>query len=147
MIDTEESEDMLFNAKHDDLDEQSEEWRQTYCNPNLLHKEKLIQWMEQDKPYLNTDFRLIDIIEILPLNCTYISRLINDDIGETFFSFVMKYRIEESIRLLESRYDLTIAQIAIESGFSSPSVFGRSFLKEKGISPLEYRKEYMLPNK
>ena len=133
-----------FNAIDNDLYEQD---RQTYSNSRLIYKDKLIQWMEQDKPYLNIDFRLIDIMTVLPLNRKYISRLINEEIGETFFSFVMKYRIKESVELLENQHDLTIAKIAIKCGFSSPSVFGRSFLKEKGISPSEYHKQYMLTNK
>ena len=139
--------EMQFMEACDDLNEKNAEERQTYSNLRLMYKEKLIHWMVQDKPYLKSDFHLIDIMDVLPLNRKYISRLINEEIGETFFSFVMKYRIEESVRLLENRLDLTIAKIALKSGFSSPSVFGRAFLKEKGISPLEYRKQYMLANK
>ena len=138
--------EMQFMEACDDLNEKNAEERQTYSNLRLMYKEKLIHWMVQDKPYLKSDFHLIDIMNILPLNRKYISRLINEEIGETFFSFVMKYRIEESVRLLENRTDLTIAKIAIKSGFSSPSVFGRAFLKEKGISPLEYHKQYMITN-
>ena len=145
--DPEEDDEMQLISTYDDLNEHNVNERQTYSNSRLIYKQKLIHWMEQDKPYLNMDFRLIDIMNILPLNRKYISRLINEEIGETFFSFVMKYRINESIRLLESKHNLTIAKIAIKSGFSSPSVFGRSFLKEKGISPLEYRKQYMLNNR
>ena len=66
-----EDEYMLFTTTNNDLDEQNEEGQQTYSNPNLAHKEKLIQWMEQDKPYLNMDFRLIDIMSVLPLNRTW----------------------------------------------------------------------------
>ena len=138
--------EMQSMAVADDLNEQNAEERQTYSNSSLLYKEKLIYWMEQNKPYLKSDFHLIDIMDVLPLNRKYISRLINEEIGETFFSFVMKYRIDESVKLLENRPDLTIGKIALKSGFSSPSVFGRAFLKEKGISPLEYRKQNMIAN-
>ena len=92
--------------------------------------------MEQDKPYLKSDFHLIDIMDVLPLNRRYLSRLINEEIGETFFSFVMKYRIEESVRLLENEHDLTVAMIAIKSGFSGPSVFVRAFLK-RGLCAIQ----------
>ena len=146
-IDPEDDEDMLFNAKQYDLDEQNEKERQIYSKSKLMYKKKLVHWMEQDKPYLKIDFRLIDIHNILPLNSKYISRLIKDELDETFYSLIMKYRIEESVRLLVNKQNLTIAEIATKSGFSSPSVFGRSFLKEKGITPLEYRKKYMITNK
>ena len=126
-------EQILSIAETEDLNNKNANERQTYSNLCLLYKEKLILWMKQDKPYLNSDFRLIDIMAILPLNRKYISRLINEEIGETFFSFVMKYRVEESVFLLENRPDLSITKIAMQSGFSSPSVFGRVFLKEKEI--------------
>ena len=44
----------------DDLNDKNVEERQTYSNSSLIYKEKLILWMEQDKPYLKSDFRLVD---------------------------------------------------------------------------------------
>ena len=144
LVEYPDEEEILFMSEGCDLNKKKTKERQTYRNSSLIYKEKLTLWMEQEKPYLKSDFRLIDIMVILPLNRKYISRLINEEIGETFFSFVMKYRVEESVHLLENRHDLTIAKIATQSGFSSPPVFGRVFLKEKGLSPLEYRKQYLL---
>lgn len=99
----------------------------------------LEQWMQTEKPYLNKDFKLLDVMQALPLNRSYLSRMFNEAYGETFFSFIMRYRIEESIHLLETRPDLTITHIAQICGFSSASVFGRAFLKNRGMTPKEYR--------
>lgn len=103
------------------------------------YKLMLEQWMQTEKPYLNKNFKLLDVMQALPLNRSYLSRMFNEAYGETFFSFIMRYRIEESIRLLESRPDLTVAHIASDCGFSSASVFGRAFLKNVGVTPKEYR--------
>src|SRR5690606_40983405 len=51
------------------------------------------------------------------------------------YQFVMRYRIEESKRLLLSRPDLNITNIAELSGFSSLSVFGRAFTQKMNCSP------------
>ena len=104
-----------------------------------IHKEKLENWMENSKPFLRPNFRLLDLMEILPLNRSYISRLINEEYGEPFSHFVMRYRINYSIELLKNHPELTLTKIAELSGFSSSSVFGRSFLKMKGITPAKYR--------
>lgn len=103
------------------------------------YKIMLERWMQMEKPYLNKDFKLLDVMQALPLNRSYLSRMFNEAYGETFCSFIMRYRIEESVRLLETRSDLTIVQIAHLCGFSSASVFGRAFLKNIGMTPKEYR--------
>lgn len=103
------------------------------------YKIMLERWMAEKKPYLNKEFKLIDVMQVLPLNRSYLSRMFNEAYGESFFSFVMRYRIEESRYLLESRPDLTVARIARICGFSSASVFGRAFLKNAGMTPKEYR--------
>lgn len=103
------------------------------------YKVMLERWMQTEKPYMNKDFKLIDVMQVLPLNRSYLSRMFNEAYGETFFSYIMRYRIEESARMLETRHDLTITQIAQICGFSSASVFGRAFLKNMSMTPKEYR--------
>lgn len=105
------------------------------------YKSKLEIWMETDKPYLRRDFKLTDAMEILPLNRSYLSRLFNEGYGKNFYQFVMRYRLEESKRLLLTRPDLTITHIATMSGFSSPSVFGRAFTQKMNCSPLQWREK------
>lgn len=115
----------------------------TYLFSNKLpeYKEILEQWIQTEKPYLRKDFKLTDAMEILPLNRSYLSRLFNEGYGETFYKVVMRYRIAESQRLLVSRPDLNITQIADLSGFSSPSVFSRAFAQETSYSPMQWREK------
>lgn len=105
------------------------------------YKAKLEEWMATEKPYLRKDFKLIDVMEILPLNRSYLSRLFNDGYGESFYQFVMRYRLEESKRLLLTRPDLKITNIAELSGFSSISVFGRAFTQNMNCSPTQWREK------
>lgn len=100
----------------------------------------LAQWMEQQKPYLNPEFQLIDLRAVLPMNRTYLSRFIRDEFGCTFYQFVNKYRIEEAKRLMTEHPDLKIADVAAQCGFSSQSVFAQTFSKVTGMSPREWSK-------
>lgn len=105
------------------------------------YKNRLEQWVQTEKPYLRKDFKLTDAMEILPLNRSYLSRLFNEGYGESFYQFVMRYRIAESKHLLRSRPDLSITDIADFSGFSSLSVFGRAFAQEMNCSPSQWREK------
>lgn len=107
------------------------------------YKARLEEWMVTEKPYLRKDFKLVDAMEILPLNRSYLSRLFNEGYGESFYQLVMRYRLEESKRLLLSRPDLKITSIAELSGFSSISVFGRAFTQRMNCSPIQWRKKNM----
>ncbi|WP_461874040.1 helix-turn-helix domain-containing protein [Fusicatenibacter sp.] len=48
------------------------------------------------------------------------------------------YRTEKSIDLLRNT-DMTITEIAYETGFTSQSYYYQRFRKVKGISPVKYR--------
>jgi len=121
------------------IPEQDSGKKSLFSNKLPEYREKLEQWMETEKPHLRKDFKLIDAMEILPLNRSYLSRLFNEGYNESFYQFVMRYRIAESKRLLITRPDLTITRIAEMSGFSSPSVFGRAFTQEMKCSPMQWR--------
>ena len=99
---------------------------------------QLEQWMEQEKPYLVPDFKLVDLQRILPINRTYLSQFINTTYGCTFYQFVTRYRIEEAKRLMREYPDLTVADVAVRSGFSSRIVFSRTFTRETGLTPREW---------
>jgi AraC-like DNA-binding protein len=105
---------------------------------NAEYRAKLEQWMETDKPYLNPEFRLTDLQQVLPLNRTYLSQLINTEYGCNFYQFVTNYRIEEAKRLMRENKDLQMQEIADRCGFSSPTVFSRIFVRETDMTPREW---------
>jgi AraC-like DNA-binding protein len=124
--------------------ETDSEIRSHFSEKLTEYKEKLEQWMMSEKPYLRKDFKLTDVMDVLPLNRTYLSRLFNEGYGETFYQFVMRYRIAESKQLLLSRPDLSITVISEISGFSSSSVFSRAFAQEINCSPKHWRENEQL---
>ena len=95
-------------------------------------------WMDQEKPYLNKDFRLQDLMRVVPLNRTYLSGFVNAEFGCNFYQFVTNYRIREAQRLMQAHPDMKLQDVAEQSGFSSASVFSRTFAREVGSSPTEW---------
>ena len=103
--------------------------------------EQLTQWMSEAKPYLNPNFRLIDLREVLPMNRTYLSQFIHDEFDCTFYQFVNNYRIEEAKRLMQESPEMTIEEVATKCGFASRSSFTQTFTKQTGVSPREWSKQ------
>ena len=104
------------------------------------YRETLDQWMKTEKPYLNPEFRLLDLRQVLPLNRTYLSLLINSEYGCSFYQFVTNYRIEEAKQLMKAHPDMLMQDIGEQCGFSSPTVFARVFSREVGMTPSEWSK-------
>ena len=99
---------------------------------------KLEQWLEKEKPYLNPDFQLADLRQVLPLNRTYLSQLINSEYGCSFYQWVNSLRVKEAMRLLSENPDMKIQDIAERCGFSSRRVFTQIFTRETGTTPSEW---------
>ncbi len=59
--------------------------------------------------------------------------------GETAVEFIRSIRLKEAVKLMETR-KYTLAEIAYETGFTSPSYFTRSFKNHYGKAPSEYMK-------
>lgn len=108
--------------------------------PNEAYRQALEEWMEKEKPYRNPDFKLVDLQNVLPLNRTYLSQFIHSEYGCSFYLFVNRYRIEEAKRLMADNPDMKMADISASCGFSSPSVFSRTFTAVTGQSPSEWVK-------
>lgn len=109
--------------------------------PNAAYRQALEAWMEREKPYCNPDFRLTDLAQVLPLNRTYLSQFIRDTYGCTFYQFVNRYRVEEAMRLKRGNPGLKAQDVSARCGFSSPTVFSRTFAAVTGFTPREWAKK------
>lgn len=107
-----------------------------------LYKLEIERWFETERPYLNEDFRLNDVVDRFPLNRSYISRIFNEGYGKSFSIVVRDYRLREGERLLNEEPTMTVAQVAERCGFSSSSSFIRAFsTTHNGITPKQYREQ------
>ena len=121
-----------------ELEVEEEEPKTNAMESNAEYRRLLEEWMENEKPYLNPAFRLNDLRQVLPLNRTYLSQLINSEYGCSFYQFVTHYRVEEAKRLLHEQPAMKMQDIAEHCGFSSPTVFARIFARETGKNPSEW---------
>lgn len=85
------------------------------------------------------DLSLAILEEELHLSKYYISHLFGDKLGIRFNDYINSLRISEACRLLRTT-DMSITEISDVSGFGTLRTFNRSFIKQMGMSPSEYRR-------
>ncbi|MCR5009061.1 MAG: AraC family transcriptional regulator [Oribacterium sp.] len=88
----------------------------------------------QEKLSLET---LADFCNVTP---GYLSAQFRKETGMTLTDYIHSVRIRRATLLLNST-DNTIQEIAEQCGFTDSNYFTRVFKKQKGISPVEYRKK------
>jgi len=113
--------------------------------PNQVLIEKVIQYMIDKKPYLDAELTLSGLAKDLSMSRSQLSQLINDGMGENFYDFVNKYRVEEVKRLMTTpeTKNYSLLGIALEAGFKSKSTFNLIFKRFTGLTPSEYKKNLL----
>jgi AraC-like DNA-binding protein len=102
--------------------------------------EDLRNLFERDKYYLNKDFKIWDVCSLLGTNRTYVSRVINQEFGVNFTTFVNNYRVEHAKQLINENRRISVEDIAEQSGFGSVNSLYRAFETREGVSLGNYRK-------
>lgn len=105
--------------------------------------ERIITYIETQKPYVKTQFSLHDISQALNIPHNRVTNFFNKQLKVLFPTYRNKLRIEHATSLLRSGTHLTtsIEGIAEMSGFKSKSIFYKTFKDEYGTTPVEWIKE------
>lgn len=69
----------------------------------------------------------------------YLSRLFKQELGESFGTYLTQIRIRRAAQLLHST-ELSINEVAEQSGYETQHYFSTAFKKHTGVSPLQFRK-------
>jgi AraC-like DNA-binding protein len=100
---------------------------------------RLKERMENEKPFLQSNFSLPDLATQLKISIHQLSQVINDGLGKSFFEMMAEYRIEEAKRLLKEKANIKVEEIAEQVGYNSKSSFNTAFKKIVGMTPSEWR--------
>jgi AraC-like DNA-binding protein len=99
--------------------------------------------MQENKPYRDPELTLEQLATRLSLKPRVLSQVINEIIGQNFYNFINRYRIQEASRLLTNPKDkkITILEVLYEVGFNSKSSFNTLFKKYMGLTPTDFKKK------
>lgn len=104
----------------------------------------LIQFDEK-KIYLNSQLNIMDIVQAVGTNRTYISSIINQQFNQNFCNFVNGYRVEEVKRVLVDNPDLSFEHLAESCGFGSVISLKRAVSAKTGMTINEWKKQVLSP--
>lgn len=97
--------------------------------------------------YVNMNYQhqisLGDLADRMFLSVSSISRFFKKETGIYFAAFVTDVRLHYAVKSLIYTEE-TITKVAVDHGFSNPSVFSKVFLERYQMSPSRYRKEMRL---
>ena len=92
--------------------------------------------------HLNQEMSLAVLAEEFHLNPQYISQLFKNEIGVNFLTYLTNIRMENAKKLLLTT-SLSIAQVSEQSGYADYRVFTKVFKKSEGITPSQYRRDFL----
>lgn len=104
------------------------------------YSERLLNLVENEKLYLNSDLKYSSIASRLGISARYLTEILNKEMGKGFSDFINEYRVEEVKRKIDNNdlENFTLYALALDSGFNSKSSFNRVFKKHTGYTPSEY---------
>lgn len=105
-----------------------------------LHIRRCIAYIYQN---LNADLSVKGLAAYVGLDPSYLSKLFSAEVGITVKKFVTQAKISTACDLLANT-ELKYIEIAYSLGFSTQSVFIRTFKAEKGITPKAYRESHYI---
>ncbi len=112
-------------------------------------QKKILQKMQvefgENKLYLNSELTILDVVQIIGTNRTYISSLINQEFNQNFCAYVNGYRLNELERILKEDNQAVYEVLAEKAGFGSIKSMKRAIQSKTGLSMSEWRTQIIEP--
>lgn len=134
---------------------------QSFKNTNDIMYDELIQkimggirstndYIDFIKEYVSLHFQdevsLQEIAEILHLSRSYLSTLFKAEMGVSFTDYVIDFRLNRAIEILQEKPFLPLTTVAEMVGYPNYAQFSKIFKKRKGESPREFMKSNLKTN-
>ena len=123
------------NAVFSMIMEKAEFFNETKTNESTLGE--ILDFCERN---YKEEISLSSVAEALNLSQSHISHLFTNKIRISFRDYINSLRLNASLILLK-KGELSITEIAYESGFGTIRTFNRAFRKKFGVSPRDYLKQ------
>lgn len=102
--------------------------------------DKINDYFEQEKPYLEFDISLKELSIKLSISSRNLSHVINKKFQKNFYDFINHHRLKLVKQSLRSS-NKPIKEIMYNCGFSNKATFNYIFKKSTGLTPTQYREK------
>ncbi len=105
----------------------------------------ILDYMEEEKPYLNHEIKQSDIADYLHMSVHLFSEVLNVCFQKNFNNFINLYRVDTAKKMMKNPKfkHYKILAIGYEAGFPSKTSFNRIFKNLVGLTPSEFQKKYI----
>ena len=98
--------------------------------------------IEAAKKYIENNYTdnitLEDVSREVNISSYYLSRIFKEGTGENFIDYLTGLRMDKAKELLATT-QLSMKEICAKVGYSDPNYFSKTFKKNVGVTPTEYR--------
>jgi len=98
---------------------------------------------DEKKIYLNSQLNILDIVQLVGTNRTYISTIINQEYNHNFCTFVNSYRLDELDRVFHKNPDLNPEKLSECCGFGSLISLRRAIYAKTGLSISQWKQQQL----
>ena len=116
--------------------------QQTAAEPEQQEQRVITGLTRYLQEHLAEDVSLSVLAEEFHLSAQYISQLFKSEIGVNFLAYLTNIRMEQAKKLLLSS-SLSVAEVSEQSGYADYRVFTKVFKKNEGITPSQYRRDFL----
>ncbi|HNX25036.1 MAG TPA: helix-turn-helix domain-containing protein [Spirochaetota bacterium] len=109
-------------------------------NLNPEYRARINRVLDYIEKNIDHEFNLDELAQISFFSKFHFHRIFTSVMNETLFDFIQRTRAEKAAYLLLADMTKPVTAIAYDCGFSSPSLFNRTFKKYFFISPSQWRK-------
>jgi len=101
---------------------------------------KLVDAFEKDKIFLNSNLNIMDVVQLVGTNRSYISSIINKQYNQNFCAFVNSFRMREVEKKFVANPTISNEHLAEKCGFGSFNSMKRTIESCSGISMQAWKK-------
>jgi AraC family transcriptional regulator len=91
---------------------------------------------------MEDELTLHEMAQSVELSTAHFSRMFRKSTGESPHYFVLRHRVERAKEMLRAA-ETRVLDVAVASGFKTQQHFARVFRRICGVSPTEYRREFL----
>lgn len=98
--------------------------------------DRVIQYIEAN---LTNKISLTELAKVSHFSAYHFHRIFTGIVGETVNDYIVRRRLERAVNVLIFKTELSVTQVALDSGFSSSANFSKAVKLHFGYSPSEIR--------
>lgn len=108
----------------------------------LLYLKRIEEYTQIEKPYLDANLTVDKLANQSRIPRHYLTQIFSEQLNKNFYLYINEYRVNKVKLLLSdpTNKDMTLLDIAYESGFNSKSTFNTIFKKITNMTPSQYKK-------